>query len=306
VIEGEAGTGKKLVAEAIHGYSSRSDKPYDEYTCTRGAKRDEVIRSLFGTEAYTGISRTLGKLYYVKDGTLLIDELQYIPISLHDDLLRLIEEGQYQMFGGHEWHTSQARLLFAVNRPFQELYKKRLIDAGLYSRLWGYMIHLPPLRERIEDIPLLVDHFIRQFAPSENIKISSDAIDKLQSFDWKGLNVRGLKRTIDRAISYLRAKRINVITAELIKSLLSSYEYENSSLTTDLWLIKNLNERQQLYLKAFKGKSFTTEDCRKLIKEKFGKEISKRQINRDLRELVDRKLVNRIGKTKGASYVLSN
>ncbi len=204
LIEGETGTGKELVAKAIHYNSPRRNKPFKAINCA--AFSETLIESeLFGHEkgAFTGADRTRqGTFEYVNGGTLFLDELGDMPTTTQIKLLRVIETGEVVRVGSNEPIKVNVRIISATNQDLEEQVRQGKFRMDLYYRLKVVSIRLPPLRERREDIPLLVDYFIKELANRHGKAIrgvTREARRALMSYDWPG-NVRQLRNVIESAI----------------------------------------------------------------------------------------------------------
>ncbi len=202
LIEGEYGTGKELVAKAIHRLSRRSNNPLVIVDCS--ALPEQLLESeLFGYEkgAFTGAAnRKKGRIEIADGGTLFLDEIGEMGLQLQAKLLRVIQEKQFIRLGGLTPIKVDFRLIAATNRKLREEVDKGSFRADLFYRLNVIKVNVPPLRERREDIPLLVKHFIDKVAKRERMpikKISPSLIDKLLSYDWPG-NVRELENCVER------------------------------------------------------------------------------------------------------------
>ena len=204
LIRGESGTGKDVVARAIHVESARADKPFMNITCT--ALQDTLLESeLFGHEkgAFTDAKNQKKGLFELANGgTVFLDEIGDMSPTLQAKLLRALEERAFRRVGGAQDIKVDVRIIAATNRPLEKLIEEKKFREDLYYRLNIITIDIPPLRERRADIPLLVDHFLKRFA-SEFRKpvndISSDGLRKLEGYEWPG-NVRELKNVIERAV----------------------------------------------------------------------------------------------------------
>ena len=203
LITGESGTGKELLAQYLHEHSNRSGRPCVRVNCA--AFHDGLAESeLFGHEqgAFTGASRRHdGFIHAAGDGTLFLDEIGELPLPTQAKLLRVLEEGEYLRVGSTDVQRVNARIIAATNRDLlKEVAEKRFRD-DLYHRLDVLSLRLTPLRERPEDIPVLVQHFISQFG-SENetpvTELSDEIPRQLTAFHWPG-NVRQLRNVIHRA-----------------------------------------------------------------------------------------------------------
>lgn len=202
-ITGETGVGKELVAKAIHFNSHRKNKPFVSINC--GALAETLLETeLFGHEkgAFTGaIRRKLGKFEYARGGTMFLDEVGDISPGMQVKLLRVLQEKKVERVGGNQPIDVDVRLISATNRDIKEKITHGHFRIELFYRLNVVPIHIPPLRERISDIPLLVKHFMRIFNKNmkKNIKhISVRAMDQLMKHHWPG-NVRELENVLERA-----------------------------------------------------------------------------------------------------------
>jgi DNA-binding NtrC family response regulator len=204
IIEGESGTGKELVAQAIHRLSPRRGKPF--IAVNAGALPETLIESeLFGHEkgAFTGAAeRRIGRFELADEGTLFLDEIGEIPPSTQVKLLRVLEERKLTRVGGTASIPINVRVVAATNRPLREGVEEGHFRADLYYRLNVLSIYLPPLRDRREDIPLLVRRFIQEFAAQHDRKfqgISAEAMQILMNYQWPG-NVRELRNLIESMV----------------------------------------------------------------------------------------------------------
>ena len=203
IVYGESGTGKELVAEAIHEMSDRKEKPF--VTVNLGAVPETLLESeFFGYKkgAFTGANADKrGLLQSADKGTLFLDELGEIGPNLQAKLLRAIEGGGFTPVGGLEAETSDFRIIAATNKDLKQQVKKGLMREDFLYRIHIIPIHLPPLRERKEDIPLLIEHFMQNHPPSKNLpKITVAVMEALTSYDWPG-NVRELQNTLHRYVT---------------------------------------------------------------------------------------------------------
>lgn len=204
LITGETGTGKELLAQAIHQLSERADNPLIKVNCA--ALPENLIESeLFGHEkgAFTGaIARKRGRFELAHKGTLFLDEVGELPLELQSKLLRVLQEDEFERLGGTETINVNVRLIGATNRNLQKMVQKGTFRADLYYRLNVFPIVNLPLRDRPEDIPVLVDHFTRKFARRQrkNItKINSQDLKALKRYSFPG-NIRELENLIERAV----------------------------------------------------------------------------------------------------------
>jgi chemotaxis protein methyltransferase CheR len=204
LITGETGTGKELVARAIHRASSRKDHPLIKVNCA--ALSPSLIESeLFGHEkgAFTGASaRRLGRFELANNGTIFLDEIGELSLDLQVKLLRVIQEGEFERVGGTKTIKANVRIIAATNRSLKAEIKKGTFREDLWYRLNVFPINVPPLRERKDDIPSLAEHFIAKFARRSGqtiTAVSPDVMQTLQAHSWPG-NVRELANVIERAV----------------------------------------------------------------------------------------------------------
>ena len=214
IVYGESGTGKELVAEAIHKMSDRKEKPF--VPVNAGGVAETLLESeFFGYKkgAFTGANTDKrGLLQSADKGTLFLDELGEIGPNLQAKLLRAIEGGGFTPVGGLEAETSDFRVIAATNKDLKEQVKKGLMREDFLYRIHIIPIHLPPLMERKEDIPLLIEHFMQNYPPSKNLPTITVAVmEALTSYDWPG-NVRELQNTLHR---YVTLKRLDFLGAPL-------------------------------------------------------------------------------------------
>jgi two-component system NtrC family response regulator len=210
LLRGESGTGKELIARAIHDASPRHGKPFIAVNCA--ALPESLFESeFFGHEkgAFTGADRRrIGRFEEADGGTLFIDEIGDIPLPLQVKLLRTLQDGEFQRVGGNITIRVDVRIVAATNRDLETMIVHGAFREDLYYRLNVVAIQIPPLRERKEDIPLLVEHFIARYA-TENGKridgISKEAMELLMRYDYPG-NVRELENAIERAVVVTRGR----------------------------------------------------------------------------------------------------
>lgn len=214
MIRGESGTGKELIAKAIHINSKRKYFPIITVNC--GALAESILESeLFGHEkgAFTGAHfKRKGKFEMANGGTIFLDEIGTISAKMQVELLRVIETKQFSRVGGNEVISSDFRVIAATNENLEEAVKAGKFREDLYYRLNVFTIFVPPLRDRIEDITVLANYFLKKFSNSMNKKISSisdEAMDFLTKYNWPG-NVRELENAIERAVVVTRVETIQV------------------------------------------------------------------------------------------------
>ncbi len=211
LITGESGTGKELIARAIHKLSPRRLNPFIPVNC--GALPEHLFESeLFGHErgAFTGaVQSKPGLLEFSDTGTFFLDEIGELSPELQVKLLRILQEKKIRRVGGTKEIKIDVRILAATNRNLEDLVERGLFREDLYYRLTAMKIDVPPLRERVEDIPMLAQHFMQEIckeANNKNCRISPSAIEKLKAYPWPG-NIRELQNTINRAF-YLRSSEL--------------------------------------------------------------------------------------------------
>ncbi len=209
VIYGESGTGKELVARAIHDASPRTDGPFIPLNC--GAIPGTMIESeLFGHEkgAFTGAhERKLGLLEIAGNGTLFLDEIGELPLSLQVKLLRVIETSRFFRVGGVKEVRVSVKFISASNKDIKAEVEKGAFRADLYYRISALTLHIPPLRERREDIPVLIEHFRKKNPAFKQKQFSSEALKALSRYAWPG-NVRELQNVVHRTLLLSHENRI--------------------------------------------------------------------------------------------------
>ncbi|WP_434150897.1 sigma 54-interacting transcriptional regulator [Methylocaldum gracile subsp. desertum] len=204
LISGETGTGKELIARAIHDLSARSAHPFVKVNCA-AIPRDLLESELFGHEkgAFTGaIARRIGRFELAHEGTLFLDEIGEIPLDLQPKLLRVLQEQEFERLGSARTVKTNVRLVVATNRNLARMVKEQTFRDDLYYRLNVFPITVPPLRERPQDIAPLVRHFVEKFARRINRPIThipNEVIEALKRYQWPG-NVRELQNVIERAV----------------------------------------------------------------------------------------------------------
>ena len=212
MLNGETGTGKGLIARAIHLASDRKEKPFVQINC--GATPEGLLESeFFGYRrgAFTGAtSDKPGKFEMAKGGTIFLDEIGDMSADLQVKVLRVLEEGEFERVGGHETIKTDARIIAATHRDLEEEVQKRNFREDLYYRLYVIPILLPTLKERKDDIPFLVSYFLEEFSRKKDIipaKISDEAMKILVNYNWPG-NVRELRNLIERIVVLNEGEKI--------------------------------------------------------------------------------------------------
>jgi two-component system nitrogen regulation response regulator GlnG len=200
LIQGESGTGKELIARSIHQHSLRAGQPFVAINCA--AIPSELMESeLFGHEkgAFTGATeRKRGKLELASKGTLFLDEIGDMPMKLQSKLLRVLQEKQFERLGGHELITTDMRVIAATHQNLEKLISNSEFRTDLYYRLNVFPVNIAPLRERREDIPVLVEHFLRKGSKEMAVgrkEVEPEALNILTRFNWPG-NIRELENTV--------------------------------------------------------------------------------------------------------------
>ncbi len=222
LITGESGTGKEVAALAIHQQSLRKDGPFVPVNCA--ALPEQLLESeLFGHEkgAFTGaVARKPGRFELADRGTIFLDEITEIPLSMQVKLLRVLQEKSFERVGGTETLCVDVRVIAATNRDIASAMQQGQFREDLYYRLNVFQIHMPPLRERKEDIPLLAQHFVEKFRPTYLVnKISPAAMELLVRYHWPG-NIRELQNVIERAAIICQGNEI--LPEHLPKELLAA------------------------------------------------------------------------------------
>jgi len=214
LITGESGTGKELIARATHNLSKRKNRPLVKVNCA--ALPANLIESeLFGHEkgAFTGaLNQRIGRFELANEGTIFLDEIGEIPIELQSKLLRVLQEGEFERLGSSQTHKVNVRVITATNRDLQKEIEDGNFREDLYYRLNVFPVNVPPLRERIEDIPLLVNHFLSKFEKRFGKKVgivTKKVMDDLMNYSWAG-NVRELENVIERAVIISKGNKLDL------------------------------------------------------------------------------------------------
>jgi len=277
IIYGESGTGKELVARALHEASDRKDKNFIEVNCA--AIPHELIESeLFGHEkgSFTGaFERKKGKFELADGGTLFLDEVGDMSLATQAKVLRVIETQEFQRVGGSKKIKVDVRIIAATNKDLNEEIKKVNFREDLYFRLNVIPIHVPPLRDRKDDIPLLVEYFLKNFAQQygqKTKKISKATLHTLMEYDWPG-NVRELKNTIERFVIMTPTETID------IKYIPSFKEGK-----TDYYSCKTLRDAREHFEKDFIVRKLQ-ENNWNISKTAEGLEIERSNLHRKIKSL---------------------
>ena len=211
LISGESGTGKELVARAIHFRGSMAQTPFVAVDC--GSLVPTLMESeLFGYEkgAFTGATKSKAGLFQAANGgTIFLDEIGELPLEMQAKLLRVLQEKEVRPVGSNERETVDVRVVAATNRDLEAAYRAGTFRKDLYFRLNVVTVHLPPLRDRRSDIPVLVHHFLDRYAKASQMQVTPAAMKSLLQYDWPG-NVRELENCIARAVTLGDGKTIDV------------------------------------------------------------------------------------------------
>src|SRR5207253_3539231 len=219
LIYGETGTGKELIARAIHNLSSRQSNAFVKLNCA-AIPMGLLESELFGHEkgAFTGaIAQRIGRFEVANRGTIFLDEIGEIPLELQPKLLRVLQEREFERLGSTRTIHTDARLIAATNRELHNMVEQRKFREDLFYRLNVFPIYVPALRERSEDIPLLVNHFVQRFARRMNRTIETipaETMAALTRYPWPG-NIRELQNLIERAVILSRGPVLQVPLQDL-------------------------------------------------------------------------------------------
>ncbi len=236
LITGESGTGKELIAHSIHQLSNRSEKPFISVNCA--AIPEELFESeLFGYEAgaFTGAQKSgkQGKFQLAQGGTLFLDEIGDMPLSTQVKLLRVLQEDEIQTLGGSAPYQIDVRIIVATNRPLEELIAEKLFREDLYYRINMINLHLPPLRERREDIKILANYLLTKIAVKMKKRVTSfsdEVIELFSTYNWPG-NIRELENLIQSAILLTDSEIIKLEDLPRLSQMPSKYLTYQPSLT---------------------------------------------------------------------------
>jgi two-component system NtrC family response regulator len=319
LITGDSGTGKELIARAIHYNSPRKEHPFISVNC--GALPETLLESeLFGHEkgAFSGaVSQRKGRFELAHEGTLFLDEISEMSAPLQVKLLRILQEMEFERVGGSNTLKVDVRVVAASNRNLKEEAANGRFRSDLYYRLNVVHVYLPPLRERKDDLFLLVNHFLAKYAKEnrqELISISSGAMERILDYNWPG-NVRELENVIERAIILSDGHEIQVkdLPAEVREPGAALETREVKKLLDDegALLIGGLSAGDRLHDSGLKVRQMRAIEFIKtngFITNRYYSqlaEISERQASRELSELVDTGRLLRTGWGRGCRYVLS-
>jgi|WetSurMetagenome_2_1015567.scaffolds.fasta_scaffold00355_11 two-component system, NtrC family, response regulator len=329
LITGESGTGKELIARAIHFNSPRRDLPFISVNC--GALPENLLESeLFGHErgAFSGaVNLRKGRFELAHEGTLFLDEISEMSAPLQVKLLRVLQEMEFERVGGSQTHKVDVRVVAASNRILKEEVAQRRFRSDLFYRLNVVHVHLPALRDRTDDIPLLVNHFLAKYsheAGQATITLEPEALRSLLEYSWPG-NVRELENVIERAVILSNRERITV--KDLPQEVREPGPFPRSrdsreDLSPDSTVVPvevkftepmvdlspgdrlpqwGLRPRQLRTVDFIKSNGFITNKYYSQLND-----ISERQALRELTEMVESGVLQRIGKGRACRYVLGD
>jgi two-component system response regulator HydG len=253
VVEGETGTGKQLVASSVHHQSPRRSGPFVTINC--GGLPESLLESeLFGNErgAFTGADQTRpGKIEMAHGGTLFLDEIENMPLSMQAKLLMVLENQKVQRLGGHRWTLVDMRVIAASNVPLKELVAQGKMRKDFYYRINVIPIRLLPLRQRVEDIPLLVQDYLRHHPVALQKKItrlSPTAVDRLMQYSWPG-NVRELQNVLEKAVVLTKSNFLNAEDLDLERmTSTAGARVDNKNFWSGLSLNQWILEQEKAYL----------------------------------------------------------
>jgi len=278
LLVGETGTGKEYIARYIHSLSGRAGK-FVALNCS--ALQDTLIESeLFGYKkgSFTGADKDkIGLIKAADNGTLFLDEVADMSLSMQSKLLRVLETGDYYPIGGTDVEKSNFRLISATNKEIKDLIKKGHFRLDLYERISSAVFYIAPLRDRIEEIPYFADYFVKQIS-GKDLMISPEVIERFLCYDWPG-NLRELRETIRFAVAMLDENEIVI----QVKHLPAKFNFEY-----------HLNERQGLRQMVENFKGIVIRRTYELYGENYKKVMEKLGISKDTVYRYIRKFKNRI------------
>ena len=256
LVRGESGTGKELFAHSIHQLSSRSQKPFIKVNC--GAIPENLLESeLFGYEegAFTGAKKggKKGKFQLADGGTLFLDEIGDMPLSMQVKLLRALQDGEIELIGSTKSISVDVRIIAATNRPLEHMIEEKRFREDLFYRINVVPFSVPPLRERAEDLTLLIHYFIDKVTNRLGKRIAgieSDVMEILKSYSWPG-NIRELENVIEAAVHLTKGEKITLDSLpDYLQTQTAIYRFNNKKLKdiveeTEQWVLKQSLERNK-------------------------------------------------------------
>lgn len=258
LITGETGTGKELIARAIHKRSHRSSRAFVSVNCA-AIPHDLIASELFGHEkgAFTGAAqRRLGRFESAEGGTIFLDEVGELPAETQVSLLRVLQEREFQRIGGNESLKADVRVVAATNRNLESAIAKGEFREGLFYRLNVFPIEVPPLRQRKADIALLVEYFVDRYASKAGKKITGinkSSLELLKSYSWPG-NIRELQNVIERSVIISDSENLFVDESWFDRSIIQAFlEIRQSSLFPTGSQPRRERSSKRLWLKATAG-----------------------------------------------------
>ncbi len=322
LVTGESGTGKELIARAIHFNSPRKDRPFISVNC--GALPENLLESeLFGHEkgSFTGaVSQRKGRFELAHGGTLFLDEISEMSTPLQVKLLRVLQEMEFERVGGAQTLKVDVRVVAASNRNLRQEVDQGRFRSDLFYRLNVVHVHVPPLRERVDDIPLLVNHFLHKCTQDrpESLRIDAEAMRCLIEYLWPG-NVRELENVIERSVILCNGREI--LLKDLPPELRSPAQPGGLQASDFRMSLDSAGDRGRLAALGFDDfpaeGGFRPRQMRALdfvrsngfiTNRHYSKlnDISERQALRELSEMVDQGMLNRVGKGRACRYVLGS
>ncbi len=272
LINGESGTGKEVFAQAIHQLSPRKNNSMISVNC--GAIPEGLLESeLFGHEkgAFTGaIASKKGYFELANGGTIFLDEIGEMPIQTQVKLLRVLETGEFMRVGSGELNNVDVRVIAATNRDLGKMVQEKLFRKDLYYRLKAVTMYLPPLRNRREDIPQLIEKFVKDVLNNESITFmgfTDEAINLIKNYSWPG-NIRELRNFIETIVVLARGQQI---TAQMVKEQLTKYEEPvlvSSSLPMPIGITREDAERELVY-KALVSLGLEVKEMKTMLMQLF-------------------------------------
>ncbi|MHC1712349.1 MAG: sigma-54 interaction domain-containing protein [Solidesulfovibrio sp.] len=271
VITGESGTGKDLFAQAIHQESERKDGPFIIVDCS-SISENLIESELFGYEsgAFTGALKAgkPGKFELADGGTVFLDEIGELPLEMQAKLLRVLESKQFYRINGTKPVNVNVRIIAATNRSIEEMVLEKTFRKDLFYRLNVFSLHIPPLRERTEDISLLINYYLKHYSALNHKsidRISPQLLFILKHYKWPG-NIRELKNVIERLVVLAENSEINVQDINFLKGILQEQQIEDTSFNTFLELeAASLEVQKETILKALENSNYNMVKAAKIL-----------------------------------------